>query len=265
MPSVARTTATSQKLTSWSFSRYKDYTDCPKKAYYKHIAAKNNPRLKEPGNAAMDRGTEIHGKAEGYIKGVDANGKKVMRVAPELACVAPLLKELRALYKSSPGQIVVEENWGFRQDWSQTRWDDWTGCYARIKLDVAYAEGTTLNIIDWKTGKFSAYKLEEYLLQQELYALTGMLKYPKAETVVPKLAFTDADVIYPREGTDDPDFVFTRKDEPRLIKLWDKRIKPMMNDTSFKEKPGDACRFCYYRANGPLADQPGGAPCKYKG
>jgi hypothetical protein len=236
MPSIARVPATKQKLTAWSFSRYSDYRQCPKKAFFKHIA-----RLKEPGSAAMDRGSEIHTKAEHYVKGV------IARVPKELVLVSDTLKMLKGIYKKSRGSIIVEDNWAFKKDWSATTWDNWNDCFVRIKLDFAYAEGTTLHIGDWKTGKFNEAKNEDYKLQQELYALTGLLKFPQAELVAPKLYYTDAGVVYPRPDTDDPEFVFTRKDEPRLIKLWDKRVKPMMNDTSFKATPSDKCRFCHYR------------------
>lgn len=246
MPVIARIPAKKAQLTSWSFSRYKDWSDCPKKAFYKHVQ-----RMKEPGSPAMERGTQIHKMAEDYAKGI---GRTVPK---ELKLMSDPLKQLRAQYKASRGSVIVEDNWGFRQDWSSCAWDDWNNCYARIKLDFARAEGTTLHIGDWKTGKFSEYKLPEYMLQQELYALTGLLKFPHAETVIPKLYFSDAGVIYPRDDKpDDPDFVFTRADEPKLIKIWAKRIKPMMNDTTFKEKPGDACRFCHYK-------KANGGPCKY--
>jgi hypothetical protein len=273
MPVIAKRAPAKAQFTSWSATRYLDYSACPKRAQLKHLLHKQFPFLKEPGNAAMDRGTEIHAHAEGYIKGEHpVTRKKVARLHPELTSMADRLKMLRTLYKKSPGQVICEDNWAFRTDWSQTRWDDWTGCAVRIKLDVAWSEGTTLHIGDWKTGKFSEYKLPDYLLQQELYGLAGLLKYPKAELVKPVLLFTDANVAYPRDpaihpGTQDPPFEFTRKDEPKLIKLWDKRIKPMMNDTSFKATPGNACKFCYYRANGPLADNPLAKDliCKYKG
>lgn len=270
MPVIGKRAAAPKQFTSWSATRYLDYTTCPRRAYLKHIASRENPILKEPGSPAMDRGTEIHGHAEAYIKGEDAHGKKVTRLHADLKSMADTLKMLRNLRKKSPGQVICEDNWAFTKGWDQTQWNDWNGCAVRIKLDVAWSDGLVLNIGDWKTGKFSGYKLPDYLLQQELYGLAGLLKFPKAEKVVPKLYFTDANVVYPRDpaihpGTQDPPFEFVRKDEPKLIKLWDKRIKPMMNDTSFKATPGDACKFCYYRANGPFADQPGGAPCKYKG
>lgn len=237
--------STTGQIKAWSFSRYNDYTTCPRKAYYKHVL-----KMKEAESPQMLRGTDIHSKAEKYAK------SELARIPKELSLVATTLKLLREMYKKNRGQVILEDSWGFAKNWDSCKWDDWNNCYLRIKLDFAYAEGTTLNIGDWKTGKFSEYKNSEYVMQQELYALAGLLKFPRAEKVVPKLYYTDAGVVYPRPEKD-PEFVFTRKDQPKLIKLWEKRIKPMMSDTSFKEKPSDfGCKYCSF-------SKAKGGPCKY--
>ena len=63
----------STKITSWSFSRYADYKNCPLKFKLKHV-----DKLNEPPNEAMARGAAIHTLAEEYIKG------KGRTVPPEL-------------------------------------------------------------------------------------------------------------------------------------------------------------------------------------
>ena len=53
-----------KQVTSWSFSRYSTYKQCPLKLKLSAI-----DRIREPGNEAMARGDAIHKLAEKYIKG----------------------------------------------------------------------------------------------------------------------------------------------------------------------------------------------------
>lgn len=234
-----------KQITSWSFSRYSVYRQCPLKAKLKFI-----DKLPEPKSDAMERGNVIHKLAEDYLKG------KISRLPPELKAFAQLFKDLRKRYRKVISKMTVEDTWAFTREWDQTRWDDWTGCWVRIKLDCAHEEADNVLIIrDWKTGKFRLPKVEEYVEQLELYALAALLIYPHLEEVHPKLDFLDEEVEYPRPGVD-PDLVFKRSDLPALRKTWEKRVTPMLRDKRFSPRPNDLCRFCHYRAEN-------GGPCKY--
>lgn len=232
-------------LTSWSFSRYSTYRQCPLKAKLAFI-----DRIKEPPNDAMARGAAIHKQAEAYIKGGKA------KLGPELASFKDELKRLRAQYKKDHG-MVVEDTWAFTKDWTETTWDDWVGCWLRIKLDCAHHQDeTTLVVTDWKTGRFRPERNEEYVEQLELYALAALLLHPHLERVGVRLAYTDLGVMFPAEEL----LWFTPKDMSGLKKLWAKRVKPMMSDKTFVPKPNNFCRWCHYRASNKAA---GGGQCKY--
>jgi len=239
-------------LKAWSFSRYGDYKLCPLKAKLKHI-----DRIKEPGSVAMDRGARIHKVAELYIKGAS-----YARVPLELKMFAEELRWMRRQYKKLQSGIVVEETWAFRVDWTETRWDDWAGCWLRVKLDVAHHEDAeTIIVTDWKTGRFRPeYNLVDYEEQMELYALGALLLYDHAMVVKPRLVYLDEGIIYP-DRTATPDaLVFTRDDMPKLKKAWEKRTKAMLSDTRFAPRPNDKCRWCHYRnAN----KENGGGQCKF--
>lgn len=223
-----------KKVTSWSFSRYSDYKLCPLKFKLKHI-----DKITEPKNDAMQRGADVHEKAEKYIKG------EIRTLPAELKLFADKFKELRKVYKKVTSGLVVEDNWAFTIDWTRTMWNDWIGCWVRIKLDCAEFEDTeTMIINDWKTGKFRADQNEEYVEQLELYGLAALLLHPHVETVKPRLVYLDTGEIYPPE---DKPIIFTRKDIPKLKKLWEKRVKPMMNDLIFPPRPNDKCRWCHFR------------------
>lgn len=227
-------------LTSWSFSRYGDYKKCPQMFKFKHLMG-----LKEPGNEAMQRGSDIHTLAERYAKGA----------LPKLPVELGLFKEE---FKKLKGEKIkyIEESWTWKQDWvGETTWNDWAGAWLRVKLDAAYINPTfnAVRIIDHKTGRMRDDKQSEYLEQLELYGLSGLLKFPDAKIVSPELWYLDAGVIYPDGGKTQPELEYTQADVPALKKTWQMRIKPMFTDKKFKPTPGAACQWCHFRKsnNGP--------------
>lgn len=236
-----------KQFTSWSFSRYSDYKQCPLKAKLKHL-----DKINEPKNAAMERGAQVHNLAEDYLKG------KVAKLAPELKLFSKEFAQLRDLYKRRRLPMVVEDTWAFTADWTQTRWDDWVGCWVRIKLDCAHqVEDDVMVVTDWKTGKFRAELHEEYIEQLELYALASLLLHPHLRAVMPYLAYTDEGKVYP----DGEPIVFDRGDISGLKALWGRRVKPMMQDRIFAPRPNNKCRWCWYGQSKKSEGGPG--LCKY--
>ena len=227
-----------KKVTSWSFSRYSDYKKCPLAFRLKHL-----DKIKEPANDAMARGAAIHTLAEDYIK-----GKLPPKIPQELSNFEDTFKRMRVLYKKRTAGVIVEDDWAMTNTWDRTRWDDWVGCWVRVKLDNADNEDPdTLIIRDWKTGKFREEMNEEYVEQLELYALAGLLLHPHVKEVIPWLVYLDIGVVYP--SLEEP-LIFTQADVPRLKKLWATRTKAMMSDTRFAPKPNDKCRWCFYGQSG---------------
>lgn len=244
---IAKKVIPIKKITAWSFSRYSTYKQCPYKLKLTAI-----DKLKEPPNPAMARGAAIHTAAEEYIKG------KGRTLPVELKLFTDLFKMLRKQYKKSINGMVVEDNWSFTKDWTETEWDNWVHCWVRIKLDCAHhSDDETMVVSDWKTGKFRAEMNEDYVEQLELYALAALMLHPHLKEVRPRLVYLDQGVIYPPE--DNP-MIFTQVDVPNLKKIWEKRTKPMLNDTTFAPRPNDKCRFCYFRASNKTN---GGGQCKF--
>jgi CRISPR/Cas system-associated exonuclease Cas4 (RecB family) len=233
-------TAATKKVTAWSFSRYSDYKACPAKFKYKHL-----DKLQEPPNAAMARGTAIHKLAEDYVKG------ELRTLPAELKLFAPEFKKLRAEKVK-----FVEDSWAFRSDWTETTWNDWTGCWLRVKLDAAYTnvKHNALVVIDHKTGKYREEKNSEYLEQLELYGVAGLVQHPNIDVVSPRLWYIDHGKIHP--DPDEEEIEYFRKDEKLLRKKWEAKVKPMFTDSSFKPTPGAACTYCHYRKSN-------GGPCKF--
>jgi CRISPR/Cas system-associated exonuclease Cas4 (RecB family) len=234
-----------EKLKSWSFSRYTDYKKCPARVKYKHIM-----KMPEPPSAAMERGNVIHKLCEQYVKG------EISKLPVELKLFKEEFTKLRKLYKSRKLPIIVEDNWAFDVEWGESAWNDWVNCWVRIKLDCAhYEDGNTLYVTDYKTGKMSDYKNTEYMEQLSLYALAALLLSSVEDvTIVPRLLYLDSGDIFPPVGQE---VTYTRADTANLLKVWNKNVKPMMNDTRFAPTPSaNACRFCSFSSAK-------GGPCKY--
>jgi hypothetical protein len=237
-----------QPLTAWSFSRYSTYKQCPLKVKLTAI-----DKHKEPGNKAMERGNQIHNLAEAYIKGT------IKALPPELKLFKDEFKKLKTMFKKDPESMVVEDQWSFTSLWDRTGWFD-KDCWARIKLDCAYhISPTRLKITDWKTGKFREESNQDYLEQLELYALSAMLLHPHIEYVEPRLVYLDLGIEFP--GVGQAALQYTRKDIPKLKKIWEKRVQPMLSDTVFPPRPNDKCRWCHFGQSGVKNGGPG--VCKY--
>jgi hypothetical protein len=241
-----------KQFTAWSYSRYRDYSRCPLFAKLKHLD--KLPEGEE--SPQMARGTLIHKIAEDYLRGA------IRGFPAELLA----MKKYYEAARCRKG-MELEEQWLFDKDhelightfppevndpknpfaWFDTfnnaDWAAWRRIYLRVKMDLNVVDRDTnvLIVVDHKTGKFRDYELESYGLQLEIYAMSGMIKYPDVAGVSPRMWYVDAGVQYGE------DLFFPRKDQPRLIKLWDQRVKPMFNDTKFKPKPNNKCRYCGYR------------------
>ena len=240
-----------QTFKSWSWSRYYDYKQCALKAKLKHL-----DKIAEPKNEAMARGGLLHDTVRDYIKGVKKSVKE---------CGFPLVavtwfNEAKKAFKKKALQPIIEEDWAFTKDWTQTQWNDWNNCVLRVKLDAGLFEegGDVLKVIDWKTGKFRAEEVDQYVEQLELQALAALVLYPQVREVRPQLNYVDLGVIYPPITTP---LKFTQADVPKLKKLWAKRTKAMLSDTTFAPRPNDKCRWCFYGQSGKIKGGPG--LCKF--
>lgn len=240
-------------FTSWSFSRWNDYTACPFFAKCKYLdkvvtdaMAQRQADMAEgkiePG--PMERGEDIAKKTQAFLDG------KVKNLPVELMPLAPVYRDLK-----KRGNLSVEQSWGFTREWRPCSPTDWDACWLRVKIDVARVEegrnADTLHIKDNKTGKFRDEKNEEYQLQLELYGVAGLVKMPTVATVTAQLLYSDLGIVYPEQPT-----VFTTDDTERLKALWNKRVKPMFADTRFAPRPSKKCYYCEF-------SKKRGGPCKY--
>lgn len=216
-------------ITTWSYSRWGVYKQCPFKAKLKFI-----DKLEEPGSPAMDRGTAIHKMAEDFV-----TVKPCPKLPTELAFYGA---ELRLARKSKP---IVEQEWGFTRTWEPTGWSE-KDTWLRAKCDLIFTpKGGPLTIVDHKTGK----RYDDHAEQLSLYALLGFIKFPEVPAI-------KAEIWYLDQGKPTLEINYTREDERFLRHKWEENVRPMFNDTMFAPKPGYYCRWCFFRKGN-------GGPCEF--
>lgn len=224
-------------LKSWSYSVWQRYEECPKRTFYAKIE-----RLPDPIGKAGQRGIKIHGLAEDFVK-----GKLGDDLPKELSEFEAEFFDLR-----DKGGVTVETDFSFTEDWKKTSWRDWDGCWVRMKVDVLdqepqLQEHGELLIIDYKTGRKRNYKK-----QAEAYALGAMFAFPKIEKIAVEFWYLDiaADNIELEQ--------FLREEQEELREKWEGRVRPMMEDRTFKARPGGHCEWCVFSRHkgGPCEDSP---------
>lgn len=228
------------RFKSWSWSRLSDWLKCPSMARMKYI-----DKLPEPGPPTphLERGIEVHRAAEAYVK------RRIKNLPASLKSFELELTEMRDIEEKT-----CEMSLGFDLAWRPVATDDWDRCVLRVKVDVMIKETpTNAIVIDYKTGKYSSYKVREYEGQLQLYTGAVFAADPELEEVSPRLWYVDSGYEYPEREK-----LYKRKDGEQFQKMFNKQVRPMLADRTFKATPSkDACMFCPYNAK-----RFKGAPCK---
>lgn len=218
---------------SWSFTRYKSWSDCPKRYKAEHI----DKTIKFEKSPAMLRGDKIHRGVEAYLTG----RSPTLPQADAMAAFNPRMAEV--LYMP-PEFVAVEQQWAFTRRWQSTGWfsKDAMAAWLRVVLDLAilYPDWTA-DVVDHKTGK----KYDDYGEQLELFAVGAFAFEPQLVEVNTHLWFLD---IGPQA---DESATFKRAEMPALRAKWEARAAKMEQEEVFAPKPGNHCRFCKLaRSNG---------------
>ncbi len=151
-------------MIAWSWSRLDCFEKCPKQFYHKNI----KKDFKDDGNnPAFIKGNRIHAKLE--------NGLKSGVIDPEVKSLAHTIHSLRGVEWEYKG---VEDDYAFTDTLQKTRWNDWKGCWVRIKMDFIGIKDGVAVVIDWKTGKNRGYSE-----QLDLYAAAAFQAHSDVDEV----------------------------------------------------------------------------------
>jgi len=199
------------------FSKLDTYRSCPAKFKFQYIN-----KLPQPGNAAMQRGSQIHDTCEAYLRGW------IYELPDFLTAWQERFDNLRTL------KCKTEESWGFNRNWELL--ENWfqPETWLRAKSDAHYIDGDTLVVIDFKTGKYRIPSTE----QVELYAICASAIYPEVPQVKTAFWFLDTGEIYEQAYT-----------KEHLVALREKYVayfNQLLNEEIWKPMPSRECKWCHY-------------------
>lgn len=225
-------------IKSWSYSTISAFMGehgCPYK-----LSKTKVEKLVEEENENLKRGIRVHQEAEDYVQG------KIDTLPESLKLFEEDMNYLRDEFKND--WIYVEESWAFTKDWDETKWNDWSNCWLRVKMDLHFfddKEDGVLTVIDYKTGKIRG----EYMDQVELYALAAFMLYDEEDlhTVRGELWFFDNGTVVGIDdsGKVDKRYEFHRKDVDKLLLKWNKKANRVLSCTEFPAQKNNWCRFCH--------------------
>jgi PD-(D/E)XK nuclease superfamily len=234
-------------LTAWSYSRLKQWLDCPLAARYKFV-----DKIPEPKAPAMERGTAIHltlqryvekkSKAIEVIKVPNRDGKiEKLDVRKTLGELKKPIEELRKGGAACELELAVDARW------QPVSWFD-KECRVRVKLDAELVTGKKLLVVDHKSGKE---RPGEHAEQLDLYAPVAFAHHPEVEEIIAEMWYVDIGKRVPAIYTD------LKKTMARLRRMWEKKAEPLLKDRTFKATPSvESCRWCNYAGRR-------GGPCPY--
>lgn len=216
-------------FTAWSWSRYKDWLQCPFYARCRHL-----DKLAEPKGPALLRGGQVDELANGYIVG---GVRKLPEPLKLFKGEFAMLRKVKALGQT---RYAVNRAWRLVEFFAADAW-------GRMILDAHWLShrGTVANVVDNKTGK--VYPDNE--LQLELYAIPTLIAYPEVRVVRTALWYLD-------QGEVGGERSYPRSRLPEMVKGWERRLAPMLTDRHLAPRPGGYCSRCHYR-------KANGGPCKY--
>lgn len=221
-------------VTSWSYSAYALYTECPFK--YKCIKI---DKLPDPAGPALLKGRQVHISVENFLK----------QPTTAFPVAAGRFSELLYALVEAP-KLLVEQKWAFQRNWREAPYygkRDGTGPqpWLRSVIDAGVIyDDNVVELIDWKTGKMYDVNAD----QMELFALSGMVRYAETPLVITRLAYLDSgdEIIVEHKASD----------REALKAKWEQKVVPMFTDTVFAPRPNDNCKWCNFSRSK-------GGPCRF--
>lgn len=216
------TTRNRPKPFAWSYSKLKNYEDCPKRYYAVDVAKQYK---ESDDNEHLKYGNLVH---ESLAEAINAEHKPLPK---NLKHLQPWVDKVLA---GAKGTILVEQQMAITKDLKKTSWFGDDAWYRGIG-DVVKIVGPVAIVIDWKTGKILEDGIQLALMAQCVFA-----HHPQIQKIRTKFVWLKEDAV--------TDADFTRED---MVGVWAgllPRVTTLRNAheaMDFPPKPGGLCRkFC---------------------
>jgi len=219
---------------STSFSRIKEFRECPLKAKLKFLDKVEDPRpeLPEGKEHPMDRGSRIHELAERLV----ISGE-IEQIPEELKRFENRFETLCELYNQ--GVCQTEMPVAFNEQWQQSDPKDFQNTRYRMIADVFIDLDGHIVVIDHKTGRKEGN--EPIHMQQGIeYLCAVYMIYPSAQKFTFEVWYLDkGDVLTA---------TFTRAEIADHVASFKKRHEKLWKTTLFPPTPSlQACLFCPFK------------------
>lgn len=197
---------------TWSLSALQLFEQCPLKFYFERIE-----KRKTPPSYALERGIDIHSKAEQFLLG------NIATLPKELSKFTKEFQTIKRLGAIAEEELTLDRHWQpVENGWSDPR------TWLRGKTDARVGNW----FCDFKTGR----KYDKHEDQARLYSNVLMQYNPAFDSVEVEFWYLDSGEV----GTYD----FYRSDLMQDIDHWEGRVNRMFREEHFLPTENQYCKWC---------------------
>lgn len=205
---------------AWSLSALQLYEQCPFKYYLERVEKRPTPP-----SHALERGIDIHSKAEQYLLG------NISGMPRELQKFTTEFKNLKKYEAIPEEQLTLDKHWQPVPDgWSDPR------TWLRAKTDARIGNFT----VDFKSGR----KYDKHEDQARLYSNILMQYHPEFDTVEVEFWYLDSG--------DTGSYEFFRSDLGDDIDHWERRVSKLFKEKHWLPMENRWCKWCPHQKECPL-------------
>jgi hypothetical protein len=205
----------------YSYSRISKYNQCPQ-AFYRQYILQEVEYTSSP-EAAY--GSEMHDFVDRYMRGT-------AEITPRTEFLRPLLTKL----KSIKGEVKTEYGLGFREDRSQTTFDDKEAfVIGKSDCTIFHPSEPRAMIKDWK---FAKVKPENYVVEMQMFVLLHFWAHPELERI-------DTELVWLKDPAPSTRKTYTTEDLPVVESAIMQNIEKIEDSICFEKFPCRPSGICY--------------------
>ena len=215
------------RFAPYSFSKLSTYQQCPLRFKFKYIDKIPEGKFDD---SALVKGSNVHSILENYSEVQQQNSIVEKFLKCDIA-----QKYLPAILGTS--KSVKEFNIGLDTKLNPSKYSDKSTIF-RGKVDLMTVIDKTLNIIDYKTGKYKEEKYQSYD-QLMFYAIYYFIRYHKIDKIRISYVYLEAQL--------ENEMILERKYLSSYIDRLIKTINSVETDTQFIKNKSILCNWCPYQ------------------